>query len=86
MNDRIVPGLYRWLLPGVLPEDVEHEKLAAEDGQLVIPYVTEMDLSVFEPPDWVSDYGGELPVGMKFTLAREGQQTERTEYVFGFPR
>jgi len=88
MNDRYVPGLYRWLLPGILPEDVEHEKLEVKDGQLITPYVTEMNLSVFEPPEWVSDYGGKLPTGMKFVLSRRrnAEEGERVEYVFGFPR
>ena len=88
MNDRSIPGLYRWLLPGTLPEDVEHDKLEVKDGQLITPYVTEMNLSVFEPPEWVSDYGGKLPTGMKFVLSRRrnAEEGERVEYVFGFPR
>ena len=88
MNDKYIPGLYRWLLPGILPEDVEHNKLEVKDGQLITPYVTELSLSVFEPPEWVSDYGGKLPEGMKFALARGSfaEKGERVEYVFGFPR
>ena len=88
MNDKYVPGLYRWLLPGVLPENVEYEKLQTENGQLVTPYVTELDVSVFVPPEWVSDYGDKLPVGMKFVLSRyrNGEKGESVEYVFGFPR
>jgi prepilin-type N-terminal cleavage/methylation domain-containing protein len=83
MNERYVPGLYRWLLPGVLPEDVDHEKLEEEDGQLIAPYITELNFSVLEPPDWSDEYSGGLPRGMKFSLAR-GE--ERVEYVFGFPQ
>jgi prepilin-type N-terminal cleavage/methylation domain-containing protein len=87
MNDKYVSGLYRWLLPGVLPEDVEYEKLEVKDGQLITPYVTELSLSVFESPEWVSDYGGKLPTGMKFVLSRERNagKGERVEYVAGFP-
>jgi len=83
MNEHDVPGLYRWLMPGVLPENVEHDRLQARDGQLVIPYVTEMSLSVFDPPEWVSDYVGKMPIGMKFALSRD---EEGVEYVFGFPK
>ena len=88
MNDKYVPGLYRWLLPGILPEDVEHDRLDVKDGQLITPYITEMNLSVFESPEWVSDYGGKLPVGMKFVLSRGklAEEGERVEYVFGFPQ
>jgi prepilin-type N-terminal cleavage/methylation domain-containing protein len=100
MNDRSIPGLYRWLLPGVLPEDAEYDDLDEKDGQLVAPYVTELQLSVLEPPEWVDDYSGELPQGMRFVLSRKKEGTpgsggiasleldaaERVEYVFGFPQ
>jgi len=88
MNDRYVPGLYRWLLPGILPKDVEHEKLEVKDGQLMTPHVTALSLSVFEPPEWVSDYGGNLPAGIKFVLSKghNDEEGEQVEYVFGFPR
>lgn len=83
MNESLIPGLYRWLLPGVLPEDVDPDKLDAKDAQFVAPYVTELKLAVFEPPEWVSDYSGKMPGGMQFTLSR-GE--ERVEYVFSFPQ
>ena len=87
-NDRQVPGLYRWVLPGVLPGDVQYDRLEAENGQLVVPYVTELNLSVFDPPDWVSDYSGKVPAGMRFVLSRgrNAEEGESVEYVFGFPR
>ncbi|MDR2179866.1 MAG: type II secretion system GspH family protein [Synergistaceae bacterium] len=98
MSDRSIPGLYRWLLPGILPEDAEYDDLEEKDGYLVAPYVTELQLSVLEPPEWVDEYSGELPRGMKFVLARtkerapgelsspEPDAAERVEYVFGFPQ
>jgi hypothetical protein len=80
-----------------LPEDVEYEKLEEKDGQLVAPYVTELDVSALEPPDWVKDYSGALPQGMRITLSRARTDSgirdylnsdveERVEYVFGFPQ
>ncbi|MDR1376864.1 MAG: type II secretion system GspH family protein [Synergistaceae bacterium] len=96
MNEKYIPGLYRWLLPGVLPEDAEYDNLEEEDGQLVAPYVTELRVSVLEPPEWVDDYSGELPPGMRFALSRTKERqgassseldaAERVEYVFGFPQ
>ena len=83
MHESRISGLYRWLLPGVLPEDVDPDKLDEKNAQLVAPYVTELKLSVFEPPEWVADYSGKMPEGMQFTLARK---EERVEYVFSFPR
>ena len=87
MNENDVPGLYRWLLPGILPDDAEYDRLEAKDGQLIIPYVTNMSLSVLEPPEWVSDYGGKLPAGMKIVLSRErgAAEGESVEYVVAFP-
>jgi prepilin-type N-terminal cleavage/methylation domain-containing protein len=96
MNEKAIPGLYRWLLPGILPEDAEYDNLEEKDGQLVAPYVTELQLSVLEPPEWVEDYSGELPQGMQVVLSREKEglpasssesdAVERVEYVFGFPQ
>ncbi len=90
MNDHLIPGLYRWLLPGVLPQDVLPEKLEEKDGQLVLPYVTTLQLAVWETPEWVADYSGKLPQGMQFTLSRQQEDKgkgneESVEYVYSFP-
>ena len=66
-----------------MPENVDRDKLDVLDGQLVTPYVTEVRLSVFDPPEWVSDYAGKIPTGMKFVLSRD---EDGVEYVFGFPK
>ena len=86
-HDRRIPGLYRWILPGIMPEDVEYGKLEAGDGQLIVPHVTQLALSVFVPPEWVPYYVGELPAGMKITLTRErdGKEGESVEHVFAIP-
>ena len=88
MDSGHVPGLYRWILSGVLPEDVEYGRLGAETGQLVVPWVTSLEVSVFVPPDWVTHYEGGLPAGIRFTLSRErqGEEEESIEYVSVFPR
>ena len=87
MNEKRVPGLYRWLLPGILPEDVKHDRLEAEDAQLITPYVTELSVSILDPPEWLSDYSGKLPAGIKFVLSRgrNADKEESVEYVFGLP-
>ena len=88
MSDRSPPGLYRWLLPGILPEDVEYGRLEAGDGQLVVPHVTELALSVFVRPDWLPYYAGKLPDGMKIALTRErdDKEGESVEYIFAIPK
>jgi prepilin-type N-terminal cleavage/methylation domain-containing protein len=82
MNDKAIPGLYRWVLPGVLPETVKPAELEEKDGQLAIPYVTALKLSVYRSSEWVSEYEGKLPLAIQITLYR-GE--ERGEYVFSFP-
>jgi prepilin-type N-terminal cleavage/methylation domain-containing protein len=82
MNDDALPGLYRWVLPGVLPDAVKPGELEEKDGQLVVPYVTAMKLSVYRSSDWVPDYEGRLPLAIRIALYR-GE--ERGEYVFSFP-
>jgi prepilin-type N-terminal cleavage/methylation domain-containing protein len=82
MRDDFIPGLYRWVLPGVLPEAVDYEALEAKDGQLVLPYVTEMKLETYDALEWVSGHSGKIPTGLKISLSR-GE--EKMEYVFSFP-
>jgi prepilin-type N-terminal cleavage/methylation domain-containing protein len=78
-----IPGLYRWVLPGILPGDADPDRLEEEEGQLVLPYVTELKLSFISGSDWIPDYKGALPPAMRVALAR-GE--EREEYVFSFPQ
>jgi hypothetical protein len=82
MNDDTIPGLYRWVLPGVLPDAVKPGELEEKDGQLAVPYVTALKLSVYRSSDWISNYEGKLPLAVRITLYR-GE--ERGEYVFSFP-
>ena len=82
MNDEAIPGLYRWILPGILPDAVKPGELEEKDGQLVVPYVTALKLSVYRSSEWVPNYEGKLPLAIQITLHR-GE--ERGEYVFSFP-
>jgi prepilin-type N-terminal cleavage/methylation domain-containing protein len=82
MSDEAIPGLYRWVLPGVLPDAVKPGELEEKDGQLVVPYVTELKLSVYRSSGWGSNYEGKLPLAIQITLHR-GE--ESGEYVFSFP-
>jgi prepilin-type N-terminal cleavage/methylation domain-containing protein len=82
MNDGAIPGLYRWVLPGILPDAVKPGELEEKDGQLVVPYVTALKVSVFRSSEWVPNYEGKLPLAVQITLHR-GE--ESGEYVFSFP-
>jgi hypothetical protein len=82
LNHRLVPGLYRWLLPGVPPDAVEPDKLEEKDGQLVIPGVMELKLSVLRAQGWSGSHSGPLPLGMKLSLTRS---ETRVEHAFSLP-
>ena len=86
MNENFVPGLYRWLFPGVLPEAVNPDALDEEEGRLVLPYAVAFNVEAIVPPDRLDEYSGPLPAGLAMTLVRnrEGRE-ERLENVFVFP-
>ena len=72
MHSRVIPGLYRWVIPARLPNEINVERLEAEKAQLVLPYVS--DFSVEVPgrrgEDLRSSYAGALPAGIVLKLAR----------------
>ena len=81
MFSRLPEGLYRWIVPLVLPEDIDPEKLDEEEAQLVLTGVTEMKVEVLVPPDWSEEaYSGTLPVGIKVSLARGEKKVEQVEW------
>jgi prepilin-type N-terminal cleavage/methylation domain-containing protein len=82
MNDDAISGLYRWVLPGILPDAVKLGELEEKDGQLVVPYVTSLKLSVYRSSEWVPNYEGTLPLAIQIEFYR-GEV--RREYVFSFP-
>lgn len=66
----MIPGLYRWVLPGKQPEEVEPEKLRGEDGQLVLPGVTGFSVEVPNGKEREKEYEGALPAGLAIALTR----------------
>ena len=69
MHDDI-PGLYRWIVPGKLPNEVNADKLEIEDGQLVLPDVNEFCVEIPGKDDRRKEYAGALPGGIYIRLAR----------------
>lgn len=65
-----IPGLYRWIVPGKLPNEVKPDKLEAEDGQLVLPDVCEFCVEIPAKNDNRKDYSGPLPAGVYVKLVR----------------
>lgn len=65
-----IPGLYRWVIPGKVPNEVNADKLEAEDGQLVLPNVNAFCVEIPTKDDNRKEYAGPLPVGVYLKLGR----------------
>lgn len=66
-------GLYRWILPGANLSDIDPDKLAPEDGQLVLPDVSEFIVEVptgSHEDERRKKYVGYLPAGIYIKIAR----------------
>ncbi|MBQ7561302.1 MAG: prepilin-type N-terminal cleavage/methylation domain-containing protein [Synergistaceae bacterium] len=73
-NNNIIPGLYRWIIPGKAPNSINHEKLRGEDGQLVLPYVSAFKVEVptnSRADDNKKDFAGPLPHGIYIKISRK---------------
>lgn len=90
----IIPGLYRWILRGKLPDDSDADpsSLKAEDGQLVLPGVTSFRVEACRGDEYEKEYRGALPPGIFVQMRRGGQQgsgddkdVESIEDVIVFP-
>jgi len=79
----IMPGLYRWFLGGVLPQQVDPDQISFDRGQLVLPDVSALRIQVHDGAAWVGQYEGEFPLGMEIHLER---QERALTYVDWFPR
>ena len=64
-------GLYRWFLPAVAPGDVNPEGMGPDGAELVIPEVRSLRAAFFRSGEWVDEYEGPYPQGLRITLARE---------------
>ena len=73
MHSNIIPGLYRWIFPGKLPNAIKVDSLKDEDGQLVLPDVSEFCVEVpagSNKEDNRKTYSGPLPAGIYIRIRR----------------
>ena len=73
MHQDIIPGLYRWIFPGKLPNAVNTNTLPDEEGQLVLPEVSEFSVQIpsgTHEEDWRKSYSGPLPNGIYIRIRR----------------
>ena len=73
MHGNVLPGLYRWIFPGKLPNTIKYENLDASEAQLVLPGIDEFSVEVpngSHEDDRKKEYSGALPKGLYIKLGR----------------
>lgn len=93
LHGNVIPGLYRWIMPGVMPSEVNVETLNPEEAQLILPGVNEFSVEVpvnSRADDNKKDYSGELPAGIYIRIGRGVKSNEdnagrRYESVISLP-
>ncbi|SMG21407.1 prepilin-type N-terminal cleavage/methylation domain-containing protein [Dethiosulfovibrio salsuginis] len=82
MKQRI-PGLYRWIYKGKRPDDLDLKAgLDRDVADMVLPYVDSFRVEVYNGKEWLGDYSGSVPPGIKLIVVRKG---ETYEFVDWFP-
>ncbi|MBQ7196601.1 MAG: prepilin-type N-terminal cleavage/methylation domain-containing protein [Synergistaceae bacterium] len=85
MHGNVLPGLYRWIFPGQLPNTIKYENLDPSEGQLVLPGI---DLFSVEVPkgshedERDKEYSGALPKGVYIKLGRNIKQSKSLSSTF----
>ena len=73
LHNNILPGLYRWIFPGILPNAVKVDNLNGADAQLVLPDVDEFSVEIpkgSHEDDRQKEYSGALPKGLYIKIGR----------------
>ena len=78
LHKNIIPGLYRWIFPGKLPNAVNTDSMEDEEGQLVLPGVSDFCVEVpmgTHEEDRRKSYSGPLPNGIYIKMRRGDRNT-----------
>ncbi len=74
-------GLYRWFLPGVAPGDVNPDNLDPGGAELVIPEISGFRVAFYNGKEWVDEYLGPYPRGLRVTLGREDGDYSQVDWL-----
>lgn len=83
-QESVKAGLYRWTLPGVIPEDILPERLDPARGTLLVRNADRFAVRVFDGRDWVEDYSGVLPAAISIELGRKGKRVTHVDTLAAF--
>ena len=78
LHKNIIPGLYRWIFPGKLPNAVNTDSMEGEEGQLVLPGVSDFRVEIpmgTHEEDRRKSYSGQLPQGIYIKMRRGDRNT-----------
>ena len=73
LHKNVIPGLYRWIFPGKRPNAVNTDSLPDEEGQLVLPGVSDFCVEIprgSHEEDRRKEYSGQMPVGIYIKMRR----------------
>lgn len=74
-------GLYRWFVPGTVPKDVDPDALPKETAELVIPDVTGFRVAFYTSSEWVDEYLGKYPRGLRVILKRKNGDYAHVDWL-----
>ena len=80
LHSNIIPGLYRWIFPGKLPNTINIDTLNGDEGQLVLPGVNEFCVEVpvnSHEDERRKEYTGLLPKGIYIKIGRLKNEQDR---------
>lgn len=83
-RESIKPGLYRWTLPGVTPEEIFADRLDPAAGTLLVKNADLFAIRVFDGKEWVEDYSGPLPPGISIQIGRGGGNVTHVDTLAPF--
>ena len=79
MHGNVIPGLYRWIFPGKLPNTIKYENLDASEGQLVLPGVDKFSVEIpkgSHDDERRKEYSGALPKGVYIKIGRNTKKNQ----------
>ncbi|MBQ7192934.1 MAG: prepilin-type N-terminal cleavage/methylation domain-containing protein [Synergistaceae bacterium] len=85
LHGGLLSGLYRWILPGRTLAEIDVDGLEIEDGQLILPGVTEFSAEIpvnSREDDRRKEYRGQLTSAIYLKIVRGAKSEER---IITFP-
>jgi hypothetical protein len=83
-RENVRPGLYRWVMPGILPGEVFVDRLDPSKGTLLVKNADRFAVRVFDGKEWVEDFSGPYPAGLSVEIGRKKVVATHVDTVAAF--